>query len=165
MSDQAVTTLSLLAFGLVLVAVEVFVVPGFGVIGIAGAGALLLSATLSFVWFGVAPGMGALLVAVLGPLLLVFLFAKSRAGKQLVLSTQLPDADGTNAKVTVGQEGRALSPLHPAGTALFGEERVDVVTDGTYVEADSPLRVVEVSGARVVVEKINAVSEDPERTT
>lgn len=153
MSDHAVITASLLASGLLLVAVEVFVIPGFGALGIAGGLALLTAALLAFLWFGAAPGVGALLLAVLGPLLLVVLFAKSRAGRKLVLSVQAPQVQA--APVQVGQHGRALCPLRPAGTAQFGDARVDVVTDGLYVDAGDFLRVVEVSGARVVVEKQN----------
>lgn len=51
-----------------------------------------------------------------------------------------------------GQQGRALTPLRPGGTALIGTERVDVVTEGKFVEANTPIKVIHVEGSRVVVE-------------
>jgi membrane-bound serine protease (ClpP class) len=54
----------------------------------------------------------------------------------------------------LGQEGQALTTLRPAGTAVFGDRRVDVVTDGKFVEAGTKVRVIKVSGSIVVVEPI-----------
>jgi membrane-bound serine protease (ClpP class) len=88
----------------------------------------------------------------------VLIFAKSSAGKKLVLDSSLPTSRSVAADslLAIGAEGRALTPLRPSGSALFGQARVDVVTDGMYVDAGEPLRVIEISGARVVVAKIAA---------
>lgn len=53
----------------------------------------------------------------------------------------------------VGQEGEALTILRPAGIAIIGGERVDVVADGSFIAQGTKVRVKEVVGARVVVEK------------
>jgi len=153
MNDELLTVLLLLTGGLVLVATEVFVIPGFGVIGIIGGVVLMVGSIMSWVWFGAPGGAIALLVSVLGPALLFYIFAKSRAGRRLVLHSALPTTQPW-AAVAVGQTGVALTMLRPAGTAQFGSARVDVVTDGQYVDAGASLRVVELSGGRVVVEKI-----------
>jgi membrane-bound serine protease (ClpP class) len=52
----------------------------------------------------------------------------------------------------MGQEGVALTYLRPSGTAQFGERRIDVVTDGKFVEAGTKVRVIKVSGFVVTVE-------------
>jgi membrane-bound serine protease (ClpP class) len=51
----------------------------------------------------------------------------------------------------IGLEGVALSDLRPSGTAAFGEERVDVVTEGEFISQGSPLRVLRSEGYRLVV--------------
>ena len=51
----------------------------------------------------------------------------------------------------LGRRGTALSDLRPAGVARFGDERVDVVSDGDYVAAGAILHVLRVEGMRVVV--------------
>jgi membrane-bound serine protease (ClpP class) len=56
----------------------------------------------------------------------------------------------------VGQRGRALSPLRPAGTASFDGRRVDVTSDGRYVAPGATVEVVRVRGARVEVRPVDA---------
>ncbi|MGH7162791.1 MAG: NfeD family protein [Planctomycetota bacterium] len=58
-------------------------------------------------------------------------------------------------KELVGVEGEALSPLRPAGTARFGDRILEVVTDGTMVPRAARVKVVEVSGNRVVVRPVS----------
>jgi membrane-bound serine protease (ClpP class) len=73
----------------------------------------------------------------------------------LFLRHDLPQADGYISALPradlVGQEGVALTDLRPAGTARIGGERVDVVTEGTYVSQGDPVRVVRSEGYRHVV--------------
>ena len=47
--------------------------------------------------------------------------------------------------------GHSLSTLRPSGTALIDGVRLDVVTDGEFIEADTPLRVCKVAGNQVIV--------------
>ena len=54
-------------------------------------------------------------------------------------------------QVAPGLAGVALTDLRPSGKALFGERLVDVVSLGDFIEAKTPIRVIEVEGARVVV--------------
>jgi hypothetical protein len=51
----------------------------------------------------------------------------------------------------VGREGVAMTDLRPSGTALVGEERVDVVTEGEFITQGSALRVLRSEGYRLVV--------------
>jgi membrane-bound serine protease (ClpP class) len=51
----------------------------------------------------------------------------------------------------VGARGTAATPLRPAGIAWLQGERVDVVSQGEYIEADMPIEVVRVDGNRIVV--------------
>jgi membrane-bound serine protease (ClpP class) len=54
----------------------------------------------------------------------------------------------------LGKEGKALTPLRPGGTALIGETKVDVITQGKYVDTGSPIKVIYVEGNKVVVEAL-----------
>ncbi|MCA9320836.1 MAG: hypothetical protein KDB53_08885, partial [Planctomycetes bacterium] len=60
-------------------------------------------------------------------------------------------ADGTDHAIKVGDAGRAHTTLRPAGIGVFDRHKVDVVTQGGYIDAGRPIRVVEVHGNRVVV--------------
>ena len=51
-------------------------------------------------------------------------------------------------------EGTVLTMLRPAGTIMVGDKRVDAVSDGTFIEKNKRVQVVQVNGSRVVVEEI-----------
>jgi membrane-bound serine protease (ClpP class) len=52
-----------------------------------------------------------------------------------------------------GEKGVAESFLRPAGIAKFGDKRIDVVSEGDFIEQGSEIVIVRVSGNRVVVKK------------
>ena len=53
-----------------------------------------------------------------------------------------------------GKTGKATTPLVPAGKAVFGDEWIDVVSDGVAVERGATIEVIEVAGNRVVVREV-----------
>ena len=143
----------LLLVGFILLAAEIFVIPGFGVVGILG-GAALVAATVVAWWKlgqlygGLAVGAGVLVSG-----FMFWLLPRTSAGKALVLEErQAARAADETLAALVGRVGAALTPLRPAGTIDVDGRPVDVVTDGIYVEAGARVRVARVEGARVVVE-------------
>ncbi len=54
----------------------------------------------------------------------------------------------------IGKEGLALSDLRPIGTAEFADERVDVSTDGEYINKGTPVKVVRFDNMKVVVRAV-----------
>ena len=54
----------------------------------------------------------------------------------------------------LGQSGKAITPLRPSGAAMIGAERIDVVTEGKFVDANTAVKVIHVEGSRVVVEPV-----------
>lgn len=157
--------LLLVSVGLILIALEVFVVPGFGATGIAGIAALLAGLTMSLFGSGVSVQgvvhaltrvMLSLVFAVVAGLLLMRLLPKLPFGRRLVLANELRSVEDVGAHVRdslVGMSGTAVSPLRPAGIAEIDGARVDVVSEGSFIDAGAPLRVVHVEGNRVVVRK------------
>ncbi|GIX07757.1 MAG: hypothetical protein KatS3mg115_2160 [Candidatus Poribacteria bacterium] len=57
----------------------------------------------------------------------------------------------------VGMEGVTKTPLRPVGVAEIGGRRYDVVTDGEYLAAGTPVRVIEVEGTRVLVRPVHSL--------
>ena len=157
----------LVALGAVLLALEVFVIPGFGITGVLGILALLGGLTLSLVGAG-ATGAGvlyavgrvslSLLLALAASVALLRFLPRLPYGRRLVLDTGLaaragyasaPESDA----MWVGKRGTAASPLRPAGIADLAGQRVDVVSQGEYIETDTPIEVVRVDGNRIVVRR------------
>jgi membrane-bound serine protease (ClpP class) len=159
--------LLLMAAGLILLALELFVITGFGVAGIFGIVALGGGLTLSLIgagatWDLVLDALGRValsgLLALGGFAVLVRFLPRLPFGQRLVLDTALgaltgaaPDAP--DDRRWLGKQGTTGSPLRPAGVADFEGERVDVVSRGEYIEAGEPIEVVHVEGNRIVVRR------------
>ena len=80
-------------------------------------------------------------------------------GRRLILSTDMEAEEGfvsspETDRQWLGKTGRAVSPLRPAGIAEIDGNRVDVVSDGVFIDAGAPVRVTRVDGNRIVVRRI-----------
>ena len=61
---------------------------------------------------------------------------------------------GSDKSVYLGKTGKTITELRPAGAAELDGERLDVVSQGGFVEAGVDVEVIEVSGNRIVVKAI-----------
>ncbi|MGG4000144.1 NfeD family protein [Anoxybacillus kestanbolensis] len=151
-----VGAMMLFAIGLILLVIELFV-PG-GVIGFLGLGTLVWSLFLAakyspFVTMSLA-------VAIVGALMMGLWLSRVSKKKmalfeKIVLTDEQRNEEGYvshEARMDlVGKRGVAITVLRPAGTALIDGERVDVVTEGEYIERHRPIEVIHVDGLKVVV--------------
>ncbi len=152
MSDHLVIVAALLVAGYVLMAMEVFVIPGVGVGGIGGSLCLGAGCWLAFRWFGPLQGTVAVVFVVATTTAFMIWIPRSRYGRDIVHKTTLAEAYAGDSNLTVGQVGEAETDLRPAGIARFGEQRESVVTEGDYIPAGSLVSVIEVRGSEIVVE-------------
>lgn len=155
----------LVGLGLILVGLEIFVIPGFGIAGILGIMALMGGLGLSLIgtgatWDFMLSALGqvalSILVAIIAALIVLRYFPRLPFGRRLILETNLQAQEGYESSPPedhrwLGKQGIAVSDLHPSGIARFDRERVDVVSDGTFIDAGQPLEVVRIDGNRVVV--------------
>ena len=146
--------------GLILLAVEAFLLPGFGIAGIAGLAAVFASVILSYATS--TAGLISLNIALGATIVLAALawrhFQESSTGRRLVLTTRLERESG-NAKQKarqdlVGKVGQAQTPLRPAGIVEIAGHRIDVVTEGRFVAKGTAVEVIRVQGNRVVVRPV-----------
>ena len=77
-------------------------------------------------------------------------FPESRFARLFISRRTVGDI-GTERPELLNQSGAALTTLRPSGTAVINGQRVDVVTEGSLIEAGTPVKVVAVEGLRVVV--------------
>lgn len=170
--------LLLLGAGLVLLILEFFVIPGFGIAGVLGVVALLAGLSLSLIgggatWAFVLNVVGrvlfSLLLALVASLALLRLLPHLPFGRRLILETELrAGAEGGSTPESdrgwLGKSGTALSPLRPAGIAEIEGERVDVVSDGELIEPGVPVVVTRVDGNRIVVRRDRTFTEERSAT-
>src|SRR5688572_23115688 len=142
----------LMIVGMVLMVAEVAIIPGFGVAGVSAFLALGAGAWIAWSHYGPTWGVGSILLSAATTLGVITIAPRTRAGKSLVLSTELKkSAVNEAASAIVGEEGLSITPLRPSGAIEILGRRVDVVTDGVFVEAGRAVRVVAVEGGRVIV--------------
>jgi membrane-bound ClpP family serine protease len=157
--------------GLILLAVEIFVIPGFGVVGVAGIVAILASLALATMgqWelITIPDISGALMritVALVFSLIVTIVLArylpKTSLGKRLILSDSQEHEDGYVAQIQdrsplLGLTGTTLTPIHPSGTVVIYDKRYDVVSEGEFIDRQMTVEVIDVEGARIVVRQVD----------
>jgi membrane-bound serine protease (ClpP class) len=158
----------LLILGVIFVIAEFFV-PG-GILGIIGGLAILASlfiATDNIMHLAMSL-LIALAVSVTVSIIMIKFF-----GKKISLFHKIILKDSTNTEKgyvsnktrtdLIGKTGYSLTMLRPSGTAIIDQERVDVVTEGGFIEANKPIIVVKSEGVRVVVREIEDEKEETNR--
>jgi membrane-bound serine protease (ClpP class) len=166
--------------GFLLIALEVFVIPGFGVAGIAGIVLVIvgllatfvpdepgrdfplyvptLPSTLRALKIAVLTVASSLVASLLGMVMLSRFLPRVPVLGRIVPANPTPSQvavdDPYGGLARVGDVGEAVGPLHPAGKARFASQLVDVVTQGDYLETGARVEVIERRGNRVVVRAI-----------
>ena len=155
--------------GIILIAVEIFVIPGFGLTGIAGIILVFASIFLSllggdpFINFEtISVAIIQLTIALIAALVLVFLLAKflpkTSAFSRLVLAESEKADQGfvsyPSETSLLGKTGKALTVLRPAGIAEIEGKKYDVIADNEYIEPGKLIKVIRVEGIKVVVSEV-----------
>jgi len=155
--------------GVVLLILEIFVIPGFGVLGILGI--LLIISGLFMGLVSDFPLIETSLLSiaiiqlagsfVLSTILICFLaktLPKSTIWNKLILKKEIDETSGYTSKKElknlIGKTGVALTDLRPSGTAIFEELRYDVVTQGDYIVKNSKIEVIKEEASKIVVKII-----------
>lgn len=156
--------IALAVAGLIGILFELHVVPGHGLPGIAGGIALFFAVMLAFgiPFFFIA--LQTVATALVSTVLLFWLatraFPENAFMKKItLLADQGPDyVTSSDFSDLRGAIGTATSYLRPAGVALLRDRRIDVLTQGDFIPAGTPIRVTRVEGARIFVEPVTLPS-------
>jgi membrane-bound serine protease (ClpP class) len=154
----------LAVLGLAGILWELHVVPGHGAPGVLGGAVLLLSVLLAFGTPMIFVAMQTVATAIIVTLILFYLATRIFPENAWIKRLTFAGAQGadyvTSADFTtlLGKSGVASSYLRPAGVALIDGSRVDVLTQGEFIQQGTPVRVTRVEGARIFVEPIELPS-------
>lgn len=161
--------LSAIFFGLgfVFIIIEMFV-PGFGVPGALGIAFLVIGIIVTANTVLEALILIMIILAVLGILISVILnsASKGKLSGKIVLSTAMKNEHGyigtSDMQYFLNKQGTAITVLRPAGTVDFDGVKLDVVSEGDYIAKGAVVKVIKVSGRRIVVRKIDEVKNNNE---
>jgi membrane-bound serine protease (ClpP class) len=173
----------LFILGVTCMICELFLVPGFGVFGISGIALVALSlvmASQDFIvpdspqqWIELRTNVVIVLGSVLGVLVLFVLQVllldtipglnrfrlaapegePVAAVDSLEINRLVHSQDSAMVVSQLGEVGVAESDLRPSGKVLIGQRLLDVVTEGDYVTAGTPIEIIKIEGNRIIVRR------------
>ena len=158
--------------GMILIGVEIFILPGFGITGIAGI--LLVLGSLGLVayghwpknpdeWVGLGKSMAPYGISCMGALVSVVIIAQFLPSMPMTSKLFLKPRDNDDQPLfaedelhqglagLLGSIGVAETSLHPSGKAKFGDHWLDVVSDGGFIVQGAKIKVCLVEGSKIVV--------------
>lgn len=159
--------IALILVGLLLMAAEIYLVPGLNVVGIIGFLMMVFAIGFIFSASGMLGGTIALVTSIATGGGLFYLAWESGAWNRFVLSTNLRKDDKLIARESeqrtryLGKTGAAITPLRPTGVVEISGERIEVVTEGEFIAAGSAVRVVAMDRRRYFV---RLAEQEPEQS-
>lgn len=163
--------------GIAFLAIEIFLIPGFGIAGVLGLLLLVGGLIATFIpessvfpdsperqsetLYGLATFVLALVTSGVSMYYISKNFGSLPIANRLILKSPLPEeSEGMLAAMEPsaaegplpGQVGIAITPLRPSGRVRVGESTYDVVAEMGYIAPGASVRVVSVSEFRIVVE-------------
>ncbi|MBJ7432145.1 MAG: hypothetical protein JHC56_12490 [Gemmataceae bacterium] len=161
--------------GMILIGVEIFILPGFGITGIAGI--LLVLGSLGLVayghwpknpdeWVGLGKSMAPYGISCMGALVSVVIIAQFLPSMPMTSKLFLKPPDNDDQPLfaedelhqglagLLGSIGVAETSLHPSGKAKFGDHWLDVVSDGGFIVQGAKIKVCQIEGGKIVVSEV-----------
>ena len=143
--------------GLLLILLEVFVVPGFGITGIGG----IISILVSLYYLFPTPQIAINIIAstLISTVILTYFigkyFGSSKMWSRISLGTSLTTETGyvssDEDKGIINKTGITKTPLRPAGIIEIDNKRIDVVSEGGFIDKGEKVIVLDVKGSKVLV--------------
>lgn len=155
-ANVSLVSVIIFVIGMILIIIEM-VHPGFGVTGGLGLLCLIIDILITAKTFM----QGLVMTAVIASLLVVllsisvYMASKGYLPKKLVLNESTSAESGFSGaedmQFLLGKIGIARSTLRPSGNVDFDGVRLDVVSQGEFIDPGTEVEVIEVEGNRIVV--------------
>ncbi len=146
--------ITLIAIGIVLLAIELLITPGFGLPGILGISSIIGAVVLSFINFGSIIGLIVLGVVILVLSTCTFLLLRSDTWKNISLKESISSKSDTSPLekgLSIGTKGVTISRLAPSGKARFEGHDTEVWSQSGMIDNGTPIEIVDVDGSKITV--------------
>ena len=145
-----------IALGVFFIMIEIFLIPGTTIFGVAGAGAIL--AALYFAYTNEPAWLGNVaLLSTVGLSILMFFIGKKMAQSQALSLVEKEIKGRVNEQkhfedVKIGYQGTALSALRPNGTIKINGNRFEAQAQSGYIQSGTEVKVVEIQHQKLIVQ-------------
>lgn len=149
--------ITLIIAGLLLLAAELVLIPGFGVAGILGVASLVGSCWVAFTQVGTTAGIITLVANILLAIISTVLVLRSKTWKKLSLGTNIDakvDTTPVEKGISVGDKGTTITRLAPGGKVMLGTNMLEAFSRDTIIEPGIDVEVCEIQGNKIYVKQI-----------
>jgi membrane-bound ClpP family serine protease len=145
--------LTIIIIGLLFLLLEILVVPGTTIVGVAGAILMIFGVYSSYSHYGAAAGTYTLAGTVIFTISALVLALKSNTWKIAMLNSEIDSKVNIveEEKIKVGDQGIAISRLNPMGKALINSEYYEVTSKDNLIDQNSEIVVTKVEGNKIIV--------------
>ncbi|HWB62486.1 MAG TPA: NfeD family protein [Chitinophagales bacterium] len=145
--------LAIIIVGLLLIFLEMFVVPGTALFGIAGGIAVVAGVIMMYNYFGSTWGNITALLTTLAVGVVII------AGFRVIQSNRIAMKAEINSKVNeleqhlynLGEKGITATELRPNGKAQFGNNKTEVFSTGEYIQRGTEVEIIKITNNRIFV--------------
>ena len=156
MTLHIIVVISVIVLGILFMLIEIFLLPGISIAGIAGAIFLIGGIVYSYMFLGSTAGNVTLAASAVTLGLTFFGLLKSKSLERISLNTIIDDKVDNSylLKIAVGDIGVAVSRLNPIGKVLVNDIEAEGKSfDGEFIEEDTEIVVVKVETYNVLVKR------------
>jgi membrane-bound ClpP family serine protease len=150
--------ITLIALGILLLAIEVLIIPGFGFAGVIGLLSIIGAVILAFVEYGQVTGLLVLGCVIVITSLSTWLILRSKTWKNISLrdtiSSKVDNAPEEKG-LTAGTQGVAISRLAPGGKVRFGNTDVEVYSRSGIINNGAKVQIVNTEESKIIVKQID----------
>ncbi len=145
----------LIILGLLLVLVEIFLLPGTTVVGIAGGLLITFSIWQAYRLFGSSTGHLVVLATFIMIGITLFTAFKTKTWNRMMLHANIEGRvnDINTSNIHVGDEGKAVSRISPAGTALINGDLYEVHTKGDFIDQETEIIISKLEDNKIFVKR------------
>jgi membrane-bound ClpP family serine protease len=156
---ELIFVIALISIGIVFLLIELFLLPGTTIAGIAGAVFMIAGIIYAFVSLGSVAGNITIAVSVLIFGGLFVWFVKSKALRTIGLKSSIEETVDNSflKKVSVGDRGVAVSRLNPIGKVVIDDVEMEGKSfDNEFIEEEAEIEVVKVDSVNVMVKRLES---------
>jgi membrane-bound ClpP family serine protease len=150
--------ITLIAVGILLLAIEVLIIPGFGFAGVIGLLSIIGAVILAFVEYGQVTGLIVLGCVILITSVATWLILRSNTWKNIslkdIISSKVDSAPEEKG-LSVGTQGVAISRLAPSGMARFGKTDTEVRSRSGMIDSGKAIEIVTTDDSKIIVKQID----------
>lgn len=160
MTIHIIVVISVIVLGILFMLIEIFLLPGISVAGIAGAIFLIGGIIYSYMFLGSTSGNITLAASAVALGATFFWLLKSKSLEKISLNTNIDDkVDNSNLlKVAVGDVGVTISRLNPIGKVLVNDTEIEGKSyDGEFIEEETEVEVMKIETYNILVRRKQAI--------